>query len=43
MTKNADLIQAINEELKDSDALQYGSSERFVPSYLSTGIRTLDV
>ena len=42
MTKNADLIYAINKELKDPDALQYGSSERFVPSYLSTGIRTLD-
>jgi len=42
MTKNSDLIHAINKELKDPDALQYGSSERFVPSYLSTGIRTLD-
>lgn len=42
MTKNADLLDAINKELKDPDALQYGSSERFVPSYLSTGIRNLD-
>lgn len=42
MTKNADLIHAINKEVGDPDALQYGSSERFVPSYLSTGIRGLD-
>ena len=42
MTKNADLIDRINKEVGDSDALQYGTSERFVPRYLSTGIRNLD-
>jgi recombination protein RecA len=42
MTKNLDLIHDINKEVGDPDALQYGSSERFEPSYLSTGIRTLD-
>ena len=42
MTKNSDLIDRINKEVGDPDALQYGTSERFEPSYLSTGIRTLD-
>ena len=42
MTKNADLIDRINKEVGDPDALQYGTSERFVPKYLSTGIRNLD-
>ncbi len=42
MSKNLDLIHAINKEVGNPDALQYGSSERFVPSYLSTGVRNLD-
>lgn len=43
MAKNSDLILDINKEVGDASALQYGSSERFEPSYLSTGVRNLDI
>ncbi len=42
MTKDSDLIDVINKEVGDADALQFGSSKRFEPSYLSTGVRNLD-
>lgn len=42
MPKNKDLIDIINKEVGDPDALRYGNSPQFEPQYLSTGLRNLD-
>lgn len=42
MPSNKELLATINKEIGDPEALQFGSADHFVPSYLSTGVRNLD-